>query len=240
LEDAKVYFQRMGCSGFHMFREDEKLYRQYEALRISRDLEETWRLESISKYLDLFEVEDDDASKLCSIHSGIVDLVLESRSPQFLERLLMATRLAAPRVSKFHRLVMAEQIVGDQSTPMDQKDLALFEATTGHFPFHRAGLIFFAFHSGLHSLAQEYALLARELASTPLTPGDEAEIPLEEFRNGLENRRLELLSDLEAVVASGGDKAALPWLSQLPEIPQEGHIHRLKRFFNSIWGLLRD
>ncbi|RYD49033.1 MAG: hypothetical protein EOP83_25690, partial [Verrucomicrobiaceae bacterium] len=131
LEDAKAYFQCMGCSGFHMFREDEELYRQYEALRISKDLEETWRLDSISKYLDLFELLACKENKLWTIHSNLVDLILTSRSTQYLRRLSDATRHAACRGSKFDCLLMAEAIVGDQSTPMDRKGIARIEAITG-------------------------------------------------------------------------------------------------------------
>ena len=186
LEDAKAYFQSSGCSAFHMFRDEPELYRQYEALGVSKDLEEAWKLESIEKSLELLEQEDGDADLLWSVHSNVADLILNSRSVHLLERLLNATRQAARRASNFHRLIIAETVVGRQ-------DIA-----------YQPGFVFFALGCGLNQVAQEFALLARSLSATPLTPQDGAELALQEFRNELEDRRLKLVSNLEATIEACG------------------------------------
>ncbi|HEY1121534.1 MAG TPA: hypothetical protein VGE67_08025, partial [Haloferula sp.] len=196
LEDAKAYFQCMGCSGFHMFREDEELYRQYEALEISKDLEREWRLDSISRYLDLLERPDCESRERWTIYFHLATQIRESRSTRFLQRLVDATRHGSAKTSKFDRLLMAEAIVGDQSSPLDRKSIARLESLIGQ-PFQRPGLILFAFDAGLPELAAELSTLAGELASLPFTPEDEAELPMKDLQGTTESRRLNLLSELD-------------------------------------------
>ena len=52
IEDAKNYFKAMGCSAFHISREDFDRRDEYYALKISNETEADWRREAIE---DLFE-----------------------------------------------------------------------------------------------------------------------------------------------------------------------------------------
>jgi len=49
LEDAKRYFKAMGCSDFHISREDPDRCNEYYALRISTETESIWRREKIEE-----------------------------------------------------------------------------------------------------------------------------------------------------------------------------------------------
>ena len=48
IEDAKRYFQSMGCSHFHMSREYPERYTEYEALEITKAQETEWRQDEIN------------------------------------------------------------------------------------------------------------------------------------------------------------------------------------------------
>ncbi|MCL2826635.1 MAG: hypothetical protein FWD72_04440, partial [Eggerthellaceae bacterium] len=47
IADAERYFKAMGCSGFHIARENYDRRDEYEALNISREIELKWRGEAI-------------------------------------------------------------------------------------------------------------------------------------------------------------------------------------------------
>ncbi len=51
LEEAKSYFISMGCSHFHLDREDFKLAKKYRSLNISSETESKWRREEFERKL---------------------------------------------------------------------------------------------------------------------------------------------------------------------------------------------
>ena len=77
-----------------------------------------------------------------------------------------ATGSIAQRISQFHRLIVAETIIGRQEV------------------WRKPGLIFFACDSGYRDLGRELALIASSLVATPFQSSD------------LQSRCTELLSSL--------------------------------------------
>ncbi|HQE34857.1 MAG TPA: hypothetical protein PLQ70_09345, partial [Flavobacterium alvei] len=54
LEQAKAFFVSMGCSGFHMMRENHLKYDEYRALEIDPSIESEWIKEVFEKKLEKF------------------------------------------------------------------------------------------------------------------------------------------------------------------------------------------
>lgn len=74
LEQAKDYFIKMGCSHFHLAREDFQRRDEYYALNISATLETQWRKEDFEQRLASFKfVDPEDTGWLYSRLCGLVE-----------------------------------------------------------------------------------------------------------------------------------------------------------------------
>ncbi len=183
--DAKKYFLSMGCSHFHMAREDYDLYDDYRALNIAEETERKWTGEQIDEIMLLLTRGESAQEELWAMHSRLSDLVIEGGFKDKLEPLYEATSLVGPTLPKFDRLLMAEAIVGREEMEM------------------RSGLIFKCHDSGLQPLAERFVRLAEKLVEDPFSDEeDEASkhrlgIPME----GNQQRWRELLDSLAKTAA---------------------------------------
>lgn len=164
---AKRYFQSMGCSSFHMTRENPQRYSEYRGLNIPKSKETEWTREEILSALERLHSVDTPHKELWSIHSSVTTLVLDGRFDDQLEALLEASS-AIERViqSQHDRLLVAETIVGRQDIR------------------YRPGLVFKSHDSSRDDLAAQYLGLAERLTEHPFADSTN------------EDRRQRLLSSL--------------------------------------------
>lgn len=125
-EEAKQYFQEMGCSHFHMAREHPDRYDEYTGLQIPKDLEAEWRQETLnnlkSELIGVRGVKTD----LWMLHAWAADLAETEHSAEALEAIYEATRAICDKLSPEDGLIVAETING-------RRDIR-----------HKGGLIFLA------------------------------------------------------------------------------------------------
>lgn len=153
---AKRYFQRMGCSHFHMARENEDRYKEYCWLHIPKHQENEWKLEELSTAIRQLQSGEYPLNDLWHIHSRASDLVLESMLHTQLEPLLLASSHLDEVVdSETDRLRVAATILGRQ-------DVA--------FP---SGLIFRCHDLFRTDLASRYAALVTSMTAKPLSDSNE-------------------------------------------------------------------
>ncbi len=166
MEEAKRFFQSLGCSPFHMDREYPSRYEEYCALGISRDLETAWTNEEITSALAQLRPGENGQVPLWCIHSALADRVEGHRFDQFLGDILEASRALLSSLSPKDKLLVAETIVGRQALQ------------------YRPGLIFQSSDAGQPQVAAGFAELAHRLVASPFETGE------------LEARREHLLSTL--------------------------------------------
>ncbi len=94
IEHAKKYFVSMGCSHFHMGRENFELYKDYRSLKISSETESLWRQDEFDRQLldfqniekekyglaffcltDLIETNDYYLTKIFDLTDSIIDKI---------------------------------------------------------------------------------------------------------------------------------------------------------------------
>ncbi|RII24947.1 MAG: hypothetical protein CXR30_19435 [Geobacter sp.] len=145
-EDAKRYFQEMGCSHFHMAREYPAKYQQYQELRISKQLEYEWRLESIyrtkKKLLDAATANGD----LWFMHSSAADLAEVQQSMEALQAVYEATKSIVHRLPHNDKVLVAETING-------RKEIR-----------YQDGLIFLSAKLNRRDIAAEFATVSLSLS----------------------------------------------------------------------------
>jgi hypothetical protein len=149
LEEAKRHFQEMGCSHFHMGRENPGYYKDYLALGICQETEMAWASETVSATIYRLCHETADRNELWSRHARLTDIVLGYKLNNSLESLLHATLVIEPLLPQKDRLLVAETIVGRQ------------EAKS------RKGLIFESLDAGQKTLAEKFVQLVRHLIKEP-------------------------------------------------------------------------
>lgn len=81
LSEAKQYYWAMGCSLFHMMREDTKRYEQYCSLGISKETELEWKKERFEQfYSDML------TGKYWALHSEMEGFAAAIKNRIFTER----------------------------------------------------------------------------------------------------------------------------------------------------------
>lgn len=114
LEEAKEFFVSMGCSSFHMCRENPNLYEEFRNLQINFDILETWKQEQLIKYFKLLEHPNDDS---WNIHSRIIDLLnnTTSKKNENAEKLIKVMERLVGAISKKSAILIAENMAGRTS-----------------------------------------------------------------------------------------------------------------------------
>lgn len=115
IDEARAYFEAMGCSHFHMSRENFDRYDEYKALEISKDLENGWRAEKLEEALENL-TDDSHDRELWSRHSNLVELYMgigsRARRKLSFPRLVDATYITENRATPFDRILIAETVLG--------------------------------------------------------------------------------------------------------------------------------
>lgn len=156
VDAAKRYFQSMGCSHFHMYREIPQRYSEYRGLNIPESIETEWTREEILSALDRLMSDDTPRKELWSIHAAVTTLILDGKFDDHLEALFdVSSSIEGVIRSQRDRLIVAETIVGRQDIQ------------------YRPGLIFRSHDTSREDLAARYTMLADKFAEKPLATHDE-------------------------------------------------------------------
>ena len=112
IEEAQAYFRAMGCSHFHMSREDPERYEAYRALAITKSTEVAWAHAEFEQAVATLTGSSLPPAKLWSKHASLVDLVSALRELDLVIQLHRATQSLASRAPPQTRVLVAETIVG--------------------------------------------------------------------------------------------------------------------------------
>jgi hypothetical protein len=195
LEQARAYFEAMHCSLFHIHREDSARSSEFSALHISEQTLEEWMHDYSDKSLSTLTTGICPRDELWSLHVNLADVVCSLSSPALVERFYEATCLIQCRLTQFDKLLVAETLVGRSANQ------------------NKSGLIFRSQQMNRPDLAQKFAELVRTLTSEAFSSAEVSPFG----REPIENRRLILLANLEAVLQSCKKRIwNLPW-ALLPE-----------------------
>jgi hypothetical protein len=190
LEQARAYYEAMNCSLFHIYREDSARTDEFSALNISEALLESWRHDYAENRLTNLTRGDAPPDKLWSLHCDLADVVCSLSSPCLIERFYEASCSLASKLPRFDKLLVAETLVGRSAIA------------------NKTGLIFRCHQLGRPDQAQSFVDLVRTLVSEPFPAHEVSQFGGEP----VENRRLSLLANLEAVLQSCKKRIwNLPW-----------------------------
>lgn len=164
LEDAKRYFQEMGCSHFHMCREWTAKYDEYRRLGISKEQEIEWTADACHEAAGLLKGSELKPDQLWWQHSKLATLVDGAELWELLEDVYEATLAIESRLPSRGRMLVAETIAGKDAME------------------RREGLIFQSYDAGRPSLATQFAAAARRLAAGPF---DRTDVDLDRVQRAL-------------------------------------------------------
>jgi hypothetical protein len=145
-EEARRFFTEMGCSGFHMCREDPERYAAYKAARIDTATEQAWRLEAVVEIECRICRNEVAPPDLWLQHSRVADVVAQAEDASTVLCSLALTELLRDSVPADSCVLVAESINGRSSEP------------------HGGGLIHFALCTCGALAAQRFCDLARHFA----------------------------------------------------------------------------
>jgi hypothetical protein len=112
IEQAKRYFISMGCSHFHLDREDFDRAKEYRALKISSSTESTWRQEEFDKQLSNFY--NTDKSKFGLTFSSLA--YITETTEYYLQHLSDLIIQINDKISKDQIRTVLSTIIGNDST----------------------------------------------------------------------------------------------------------------------------
>ena len=147
ITQAKVYFQTMGCSHFHMSREYPERYNEYKSKNISKSQEQEWTKESFLAIKDQIVDQHSNEEYLWSRHSEMVVLAKSLKSEEAVKFVRLATLQIIDRLHPKSCLLVAETIIGRQ-----------------HIEY-RDGMIFLAYDLSLKDIAKEFSDVALQLVA---------------------------------------------------------------------------
>ncbi len=112
LEQAKRYFISMGCSGFHMMRENPQRFNEYKALDIDPSIESEWIKEEFEKKIENFNTNptNEYVHLLRSLDSMI------ERKEFYLEKLLELVMKIQDRIPLDQIEYVLSTIIGNNGT----------------------------------------------------------------------------------------------------------------------------
>lgn len=126
LADAEIFFKRYNGCGFHMLREESKVYKEYNQLHISKAQEDIWRIQKIEEYHERI-YSDKEAAWVCIGH--IIEMMhdLVEVSDELLKLLLDALK----HISKLdvrQRILVMEDMAGRNSNDRNRSGYALYKS----------------------------------------------------------------------------------------------------------------
>ena len=141
IKEARDFFISMGCSSFHMARENPDKYTQYGALNISESLERQWTTESFDEACETV-LSGQRTNSLWSRHSECEKFMPALKSKDYFTKMLALTRYVAEKETDGNRVIVAETINGRRDAKF------------------REGLIYGAYDCDMAKEAAEFARLA--------------------------------------------------------------------------------
>ena len=110
--EAKMYFLEMGCSHFHMTRENPDYYSRYRASGIDKTIESTWISEEVER--QFIEFPYDEPSKIAHAYS-VLDALIDYNEV-YLERMLDLTKQILEKVAPDQSSLVLGVITGRVET----------------------------------------------------------------------------------------------------------------------------
>ena len=124
LKEAEIFFKRYNGHGFHMLREESKVYREYNQLGISKKQEDIWREQKIEEYHECIYSEKEKAW----VYFGhIIEMMhdLTEVSDELLERLLDALWQIS-ELDVRQRILAMEDMAGRNDNSRSRSGYALY------------------------------------------------------------------------------------------------------------------
>jgi len=146
IQQAKEYFQSMGCSHFHMCREYPQRYEEYKQFKISKQIELEWITERFDEFYSSI-IENKQDITLWSVHSIMDDLFVNLKTDIALKKLLEVTQHIRNVVPLNDRVLVSETINGRS----DRR--------------YRNGLIYLTYDLKTISAAKEFVELSLHFAT---------------------------------------------------------------------------
>ncbi len=146
LEVAKKYFMEMGCSHFHMHRENPNLYEAYTNFNISKDVETAWTEESLRQMQAKILSTTIIRNGLWRDYARMEDLVVSLKTIESLKVIYETTKKIEKQLLSQGKMLVAETINGRQ-------DLE-----------YRSGLIFLAYDLGMKEVAKDLCNISLRLS----------------------------------------------------------------------------
>ncbi len=121
LQEAKVFYQMMGCDGYHMNREYPDLFDQFTKLNIEEDKKTEWAVESFLEYRKIIlNHRKKDKFKVVNKYFYMVKLLRQTFSNKtYTEVLNITTKLLNMKLSDNDKIFVASVIVGHSNTYND-------------------------------------------------------------------------------------------------------------------------
>jgi hypothetical protein len=154
VEEARRYFQSMGCTHFHMGREDPDRYEEYRKLGISKDQERKWAAEEIAAKIAQLNRRDTDEAALPDGFFNLENILANWKVDHFLEEILRAFHAIAESLPPSDEVLVARTIIGSN-------------------PVWPPGLMVQSHDAGRMKLARKFAELAHRLLARPQDGGFE-------------------------------------------------------------------
>lgn len=143
INKAKEFYLEMGCSHFHMARENPKKYEKYIKLNINEETENEWSIDKYNSYINKIKEGKFNLSDLWHAHSRICKLAQNINNERSHDELLFITKHISNFLPKDKWVIISENINGRSELEF------------------RSGLIFQSFDSGFNSIAIEYLEVSR-------------------------------------------------------------------------------
>lgn len=131
LAEAEIFFKRYNGHGFHMLREESKVYKKYNQLNIPKKQEDIWRVQKIEEYHERIHSDKENAW----IGVGhIIEMMhdLEKVSDELLERLLDALAHIS-KLDMRQRILVMEDMEGRNNNNRNWSGYALYSSKKKYY-----------------------------------------------------------------------------------------------------------
>jgi hypothetical protein len=175
LEQAEAYFKGLGCNHFHLSREHFVRYDEYKALRVSKAIEESWRVEEFDRALSIL-MDKTSTREVWSRHSSLHSLYRgfgdEKLRRSAFDKVVAATFEIARMAPRFDRLLISETILGrstyrENGMVTEARVLGLPETVDALLELVRQLLDFEAGDPDLEERRKDAAKLRQQMHDTP-------------------------------------------------------------------------
>ncbi len=129
--EAEIFFKKYNGQGFHMLREESKVYKEYYQLGISKEQEDIWRVQKIEAY---YECIHSGKEKAWVCFGNIIEMMhdLAEVSDELLERLLDALRYIS-KLDVRQRILVMEDMEGRNNNKRSRSGYALYKSRNKYF-----------------------------------------------------------------------------------------------------------